>query len=118
MFRALLLVLLLTACAEAKKQVRLGIGGGGAYTPGQPGGSAQGTAGAGAAIQAVGQAVGAAAVSRALGGCVASCPPGTACNPDTGLCDARPCRDQCRADEVCEDERCVPVLLPGMKIVK
>lgn len=67
-------------------------------------------------LEAVGAAIGAAVVSKATGGCVAYCPPGTACNQQTGLCDTLPCRDQCKADEVCENDRCVPVLLPGLKI--
>jgi hypothetical protein len=102
-------VLLLLTCAEAKNQVRLGIGGGGAYGPGRAGPSND-------PIGAVGAAVGAAAVSRATGGCVASCPPGTACNQATGLCDTMPCRDLCKPDEVCQGDRCVPMLLPGLKI--
>jgi hypothetical protein len=115
------LLLLLASCAEAKNQLRLGIGGSGSsYAPRQPDrpGGAQGAGAAGAGLQAVGQAVGAAAVSRALGGCVAACPPGTACNTQTGLCDVLPCRDQCKADEVCQNDRCVPLLLPGLQIQK
>jgi len=57
-------------------------------------------------------AVTASAISRANGGCYASCPPGTRCDPKEGLCESIPCRDQCSTDEVCEvnaiSERCVP----------
>lgn len=54
----------------------------------------------------------ASAISRANGGCYASCPPGTRCDPKEGLCEPIPCRDLCSTDEVCEvnaiSERCVP----------
>ena len=60
-------------------------------------------------MQGVGQGVGMAAASRMLGGCIASCPPGTTCNPQTGLCDTLPCRGQCAANEICENDRCVPL---------
>ncbi|MBL8957056.1 MAG: hypothetical protein JNK82_40155 [Myxococcaceae bacterium] len=111
--RLMATLLLLCACAEAKKQVRLGVGGSGAYAPGQ-----SGNVGSNDPIGAIGAAVGAAAASRATGGCIASCPPGTKCNEQTGLCDTMPCRDQCKADELCQNERCVPMLLPGLKIQK
>ena len=50
-------------------------------------------------------AVGAAAQQRAEGGCYASCPPGTACNPVTGYCE--------RAAQLClgseaDGPRCSP----------
>ncbi|MBK7862264.1 MAG: hypothetical protein IPJ65_27385 [Archangiaceae bacterium] len=116
MRRAPLLVVLALACAEMKNQARLGLGGtGSAYAPGhQPDRPGAGP-GVGA-LPSVGAAIGAAAVSRAVGGCVASCPPGTTCNPDTGLCDTLPCHGRCAADEVCQNERCVPMLLPGLNI--
>ena len=53
-------------------------------------------------------AVGAAGVSRASGHCYASCPPGTACNAKTGLCDELPCRGQCNPGEICDTARAVP----------
>jgi hypothetical protein len=112
--RRLAVILLLCSCSEAKKQLRYGIGGSGAsQQPGQPNVRA---AGPSDIAGAVGAALGSAAVSRATGGCVAACPPGTACNEETGLCDQRPCRDLCKADEVCENDRCIPVLLPGLNI--
>lgn len=112
--RRLAALVLLLSCAEAKKQLRYGIGGSGASQhPSQPNVR---SAGAADIATAVGSALGSAAVSRAAGGCVAACPPGTACNEETGLCDQRPCRDLCKADEVCENDRCVPVLLPGLNI--
>ena len=111
---ALLIVVALLACAEAKKQLRYGIGGSGSsQSPGQANVRAAGPADI---ASAVGAAIGSAAVSRAMGGCVAACPPGTACNEATGFCDTRPCRDLCRADEVCQNDRCVPMLLPGLNI--
>lgn len=57
-------------------------------------------------------AASAAAVSRSQGDCYASCPTGTRCNHATGMCDALPCHDQCRSDEMCEQdegvEHCTP----------
>jgi hypothetical protein len=46
-------------------------------------------------------AVTASAVSRANGGCYASCPPGTRCLPNSGLCEPLPCRGLCGVDQVC-----------------
>src|SRR5205085_286654 len=107
--RLALALVLLSSCAEVKNQARLGLGGtGSAYGPGNAG-----AAGPGPAVAA---ALGAAVGSRALGGCVASCPPGTGCNEQTGLCEAQPCRGQCAPDEICQNERCVPMLLPGLVI--
>ena len=116
--RLLLLWLALSACAEAKNQLRLGIGGtGSSQAPKQPGDLRTTPAGAATnAGLAVGAAIGASVASRAVGGCYAACPPGTGCNEATGLCDTRPCRDLCRADEVCQNDRCVPLLLPNLKI--
>ncbi len=55
--------------------------------------------------------VGAAAASRSVGGCYSACPPGTACNQETGYCDALPCRGLCQGNEYCDNsgplERCV-----------
>src|SRR5258705_13980581 len=96
--------------------MRLGLGGtGSSYAPPQPD-RPSGAAAAVAATQSVGEAIGAAAISRAVGGCIASCPPGTACNPQTGLCDTQPCRNLFEANEVCENDRFVPMLLPGLII--
>lgn len=113
-----LLVLALVSCSELKKQARLGLGGSGSSQSARPPGDLrQGPDGAlvngGAAI---GSAIGASVASRALGGCVAACPPGTSCNEKTGLCDTLPCRGMCQHDEVCQNERCIPVLLPGLNI--
>jgi hypothetical protein len=117
MTRPLLLCVVLAAgCAEVKKQMRLGMSGtGSSYAPRQPDHPSGGAA-AGAAIGSVGDAIGAAAMSRVTGGCIATCPPGTACNAQTGLCDTQPCRGSCGADEICQNERCVPLLLPGLNI--
>lgn len=114
--RLALLCLTAAACAEVKNQVRLGIGGSGnAYAPKhQP--DRPNPSGAATVAQSVGMAIGAAAISRATGGCIAACPPGTSCNAQTGLCDTQPCRGRCEPDEVCENDRCVPVLLPGLII--
>ena len=66
------------------------------------------------AAAAIGTAVGltGSAVSRASGGCYAACTVGTICNEATGLCEALPCRDRCRTDEVCDvsgkEPRCLP----------
>lgn len=111
-----LLVLATVSCAEAKKQAKLGLFGGGTRSgpanpqmpnmmPAHPD-----------PVSAVGAAVGASVASRALGGCVAYCPAGTVCNEKTGLCDTLPCRGQCKQDETCENERCVPALLPNLRI--
>ncbi|MCC6807354.1 MAG: hypothetical protein IT381_08015 [Deltaproteobacteria bacterium] len=58
-------------------------------------------------------AVTAAAVERARGNCVASCPVGTTCNHDTGLCDTLPCRGACRVMERCDTTRVIPVCVPA-----
>jgi hypothetical protein len=59
--------------------------------------------------------VGASAYSRSQGGCYASCPTGTRCNPATGFCDAIPCRGECGPNEECVElglrSRCI-VLTP------
>jgi hypothetical protein len=59
-----------------------------------------------------GLGVGAAALERSAGGCYAVCQKGTACNHETGMCEAIPCRGECRSDEECVDspfgERCEP----------
>lgn len=56
----------------------------------------------------------AAGVSRANGGCYAVCTNGTACNPNTGYCEALPCRGECRTDEYCantpDGEMCRPTV--------
>lgn len=48
-------------------------------------------------------ALGSAGISRANGGCYSSCPTGTACNENTGLCEYLPCRDRCTASEECDE---------------
>src|SRR5215510_10129622 len=64
-----------------------------------------------AALVNLGIGAAAAGASRASGGCYAACPPGTACNADTGLCDALPCHGRCRENEHCDTsglfDRCV-----------
>jgi hypothetical protein len=111
-----LMVLAMASCAETKKQAKLGLFGGGAYSgpanpqmpnmmPAHPD-----------PVSAVGAAVGAGMASRALGGCVAYCPPGTVCNEKTGLCETLPCRGQCKQGETCQNERCVPELIPNLRI--
>jgi hypothetical protein len=102
------LLLLLISCAELKNQARLGLGGSGSsYAPAQPAGG--GMSAPMAAGQSVGAAIGGAAASRALGGCVASCPPGTVCNTQTGLCDRVPCGGRCAPEELCDNDRCIPL---------
>jgi hypothetical protein len=70
------------------------------------------SAAVGTAVVNTAVALSSSAVSRAQGDCYASCPSGTACNKQTGLCDAKPCHDACRADEQCVQtgvvERCEP----------
>lgn len=44
----------------------------------------------------------AAGANRAAGGCYSTCPPGTACDVRTGLCEELPCRGKCLGNEVCE----------------
>lgn len=86
--RTLLMVLALAGCAS---------------------GAGAGAAGALANV-AIASGVGAARVSQ--GDCFTMCAPGTVCNPKTKLCDALPCHDRCKQDEVCDmsggGERCVP----------
>ncbi len=55
----------------------------------------------GDAILMTGIALASSGVSRALGGCYAACPPGTTCNPATGMCDTLPCRGQCGPGQRC-----------------
>lgn len=93
----------------------IGLPRGGGRAGGRPGGAPPSAPGVNAAVGdaalnlAVG--VGAAAVSRAGGGCYASCPTGTTCNPKTGLCDTLPCHGRCGPNERCDTssafERCV-----------
>ena len=56
-------------------------------------------------------AMGSAVAERAAGGCIAMCTNGTVCNPQNGLCEVLPCRNQCQATEHCEQtfsgEKCV-----------
>jgi hypothetical protein len=116
--RTLLIFCAMTAlgCAEAKKQARLGLVGGastaGPANPGMPNMMPVHPD----PISSVLTAVGTAAASRAVGGCVSQCIPGTTCNERTGMCEVLPCRGQCRSDEVCENDRCVPGLQPNLKI--
>jgi hypothetical protein len=108
--------LMALSCAEAKKQARLGLVGGsssaGLANPQMPNMMPVHPD----PVSAVAGAVGAAVASKAVGGCLSQCPPGTACNQQTGLCDTMPCRGMCRDDEVCESDRCVPALKPNLQI--
>jgi hypothetical protein len=65
-------------------------------------------------------AVASSGISRSQGGCYASCPPGTTCDPNTGFCVSLPCRGQCRAHEQCVEEglksQCIAIALPGGKV--
>ncbi|HEX4620840.1 MAG TPA: hypothetical protein VH208_04660 [Myxococcaceae bacterium] len=71
-------------------------------------GGGMGALNAGSAALNTGIAGGAAAYSRAHGGCYASCPVGTACNTQTGMCDELPCRGQCAYDEECDSSGLFP----------
>lgn len=51
---------------------------------------------------------GAAAARCAAGECFTPCVPGTACNPQTGLCDGLPCRGQCKPTEQCDTSGVFP----------
>jgi hypothetical protein len=56
-----------------------------------------------AAAVTAGIAVAAAGANRAAtGACWADCPPGTACNEESGTCEALPCRNACPADGRCK----------------
>lgn len=59
-------------------------------------------------------------VSRATGGCYASCPTGSVCNGETGLCEQMPCDGRCAVNERCEisgiTDRCVPRHIPDLVI--
>ena len=104
MRRTWLALVWLTACASAS--------GGGLPDPTQqnpsqphpPGEPVQVNAGGNAAdaLLMTGLAVGASAGQRSQGGCYANCPPGTVCNPATGLCDTQPCHGRCGANETCD----------------
>jgi hypothetical protein len=65
-------------------------------------------------------AVASSGVSRSQGGCYASCPTGTTCDPHTGFCVSLPCRGQCKAHEQCVEEglqsKCVAISLPGGQV--
>jgi hypothetical protein len=66
-------------------------------------------------------AMGSAVAERAAGGCIAMCTSGTACNPQTGLCEVLPCRNQCLATEHCEQtftgDKCMPGAPTGIESV-
>ena len=66
-------------------------------------------------------AMGTAVAERAAGGCIAMCTNGTACNPQTGLCEVLPCRNQCSATEHCEQtftgDKCMPGAPTGIESV-
>ena len=66
-------------------------------------------------------AMGSAVAERAAGGCIALCTHGTACNPQTGLCEVLPCRNQCSASEHCEQtftgDKCMPGAPTGVESV-
>jgi hypothetical protein len=72
--------------------------------PHPPGEAGQVNAGSSAADAALmtGIAVGTSAVQRHNGGCYANCPPGTTCNPATGLCDDQPCHGRCNSEQLCD----------------
>ena len=79
-------------------------------------GPAAGSMAASAAANTV-LALGASAASRASGGCYASCPTGTRCDPTSGLCVSLPCGGRCQAHEQCVERatgsRCLALGLPG-----
>ena len=64
--------------------------------------------GQGAAAVGVALGAGTAAARRAAGECYTPCVPGTACNPQTGLCDELPCRGQCKPSERCDTSGLFP----------
>lgn len=72
------------------------------------------TAAVGDAVVNTAIGVGAAAVRRAHGECYTPCTPGTACNPETGMCDTLPCRGTCAFNEKClstyKGDSCVPAV--------
>jgi hypothetical protein len=63
----------------------------------------------------------AASVQRRLEGeCYVPCLEGTVCNHETGLCDALPCRGECKKGERCDESgiipKCVAEIAPGLLI--
>ena len=66
-------------------------------------------------------AMGSAVAERAAGGCIAMCTNGTVCNPQNGLCEVLPCRNQCQATEHCEQtftgDKCMPGAPTGIESV-
>lgn len=72
--------------------------------PATGGGAGVGIAPAAAAVESIQR--------RMEGECYVPCLHGTACNPATGMCDALPCRGECKPGEYCDTrgfvDRCVP----------
>ena len=61
---------------------------------------------AAAAMAATG--VAAVGVNRSItGDCWGACVGRTTCERDSGLCVPRACGDECRIDEVCENDKCI-----------
>jgi hypothetical protein len=55
-----------------------------------------------------GSAIGATGAHRAMtGDCWSACQIGTMCDHDSGLCIPKPCNNECRYDEKCEEGKCV-----------
>jgi hypothetical protein len=52
--------------------------------------------------------------------CYVPCLEGTVCNQETGLCDALPCRGECKKGERCDESgiipKCVAEIAPGLLI--
>jgi hypothetical protein len=71
------------------------------HPPGEANPVNAGSSAADAALM-TGIAVGSSAVQRHSGGCYANCPPGTTCNPATGLCDDQPCHGRCSSEQICD----------------
>jgi hypothetical protein len=106
MFRSVLLSLCCAACVSASAG-RAGWADPSSRNPSQaqPAGEPTYISSGASAIDAAvmtSLAVGASAAQRASGGCYANCPPGTVCNPGTGLCDTQPCHNRCSAEETCD----------------
>ena len=91
------------------------------HPPGEPQQMNAGSSAVDAALM-TGIAVGGSAVQRHQGGCYANCPPGTTCNPATGLCDDQPCHGRCNSDQLCDTSgpfpQCVSRNPEGLKIQK
>ncbi len=97
----------LSACTVGRIQPRSA----NPYEPSRAGEGATGGVGPSALI-----AAGASFHRRLEGGCYVPCLEGTVCKEATGLCDALPCRGECKKSERCDETGLVPRCLPELEL--